>query len=381
MSLSINQFLLTANSIDQSDKINIENNSDALLMLDSDGFFLQASAEIENIIGFRPFDLIGTSFAQIISIQEIIKIRYFFQSVVEGEIIQFETILSHKNGYEVYVQLKCNPMKFNGKTIGVNINVKDIRNVKNLDDHSKNIVLDKKGQIIYASSTVEEYFGYSVHDVIGKSYFDFIHQDDCLTLKNCLQQLQSEKTIKLEIRHIHRDGYLNCLSSQFTPIFNNGEIEMIVVDYDLHKNLKVDEKNTTYYDYLTGLPNKNLFAERLNQAINTSKKSGKLTALLVLDCNNSTQIFDTYGRDVRDEVMKELARRLQLVISMKDTLSRINDYEFSIVFPEIREKVEVETLSNRIMEIVKHPIYINGYQIQISANIWISFYPESANEE
>ena len=79
--------------------------------------------------------------------------------------------------------------------------------------------------------------------------------------------------------------------------------------------------------------------------------------------------------------MKELARRLQLVISMKDTLSRINDYEFSIVFPEIREKVEVETLSNRIMEIVKHPIYINGYQIQISANIWISFYPESANEE
>lgn len=229
MSLTINNYL---------SKINSKNNKEGIFILDSDGFFLQANADMENIIGYIPFDLIGTSLAQLMPIQEIIRTRELFKDVMNGNIVQFETVLIHKNGHKVYVCVEFTPHMFNGKTMGVLTTVRAIANENDIpNEHSKTIIqiLDNKGEIKYVSSTLEKILGYSIQQIIGNSFLDFIHQDDQYKAKNIIQELKTiRKKMRVELKHIHQNGYSIILSSEFASVFSSsGDIERIIISYDM----------------------------------------------------------------------------------------------------------------------------------------------------
>lgn len=113
---------------------NLENNKDAVFLLDSDGFFLNANANTEKVIGYVPFELVGTSLAQITPTQEIPRIKSLFQDVISGNIVQFDAVLTHKNGREVYVNLEFNLKILNGQVTGVFTTVREVIKVKSIFD-------------------------------------------------------------------------------------------------------------------------------------------------------------------------------------------------------------------------------------------------------
>ena len=249
-------------------------------------------------------------------------------------------------------------------------------------EHSMDIikVLDPQGKIIYASPAIEKILGYPVRKMIGKSFYATIHPDDMGNAgKSFEEMLKTKKYIQINLRRIHQDGHYIWLNTDFVPVLNpEGEIEKIIaISSDITDIRKKEKKlaKMAYSDHLTGLPNRRKFVECLQQAIYTSERTGKITALMVLDCDKFKQINDNFGHDTGDEVIKEFAKRVRASIRKMDTLSRVGGDEFTVVLPELSHEQDAAAISARIFEAVRKPMYIKGKKLQITASIGVSFYP------
>ncbi|MCH1627646.1 PAS domain S-box protein [Fredinandcohnia quinoae] len=252
-------------------------------------------------------------------------------------------------------------------------------------EHSMDIIkiLNSKGKVIYVSPSIEGVLGYPVRNVIGKSYLEMIHPDDInKASKKFNTMLVTREYFEAELRRVHQDGHSVWLHSDFIPVIDSdGEIEKIVVISEdvTEKRRKENElAKMAFYDHLTGLPNRRLFEDRLKQAMFTTDRTGRLTALMVLDCDKFKQINDTLGHDIGDEVIKEFAVRVRSSLRKMDTLSRVGGDEFTIVLPELRSEEEIEEVSKRILKVTEEPIHIHGNELQITTSIGISFYPTHA---
>ncbi|WP_243459213.1 sensor domain-containing protein [Metabacillus bambusae] len=245
-------------------------------------------------------------------------------------------------------------------------------------------VLNPNGKVIYCSPSVENILGYPIRSLIGKSFFDLIHPDDVDDTKRNFENIfKTKEFYQIDFRSIHLDGHSIWLNSDFVPVISpEGEIEkIIVISGDITEKKRKEEKlaKMAFYDHLTGLPNRRLFLDRLQQAMYTTDRTGKLTALMVLDCDKFKAINDTFGHDIGDEVIKEFSRRIKLSLRKTDTLSRVGGDEFTIVLPELKNENEVVDVSKRILKVVREPMDIKGHSLSITTSIGVSLYPSQGN--
>ena len=132
------------------------------------------------------------------------------------------------------------------------------------------------------------------------------------------------------------------------------------------------------HDELTGLANRSLFRERVEQALDRAQRYGEPFALLMLDLDRFKPINDTLGHPVGDEVLKETALRLQFCVRETDTVARLGGDEFAILQAQATTQDEVGHLAQRILDAVATPLDINGHRIEIGTTIGVAFAPRDA---
>jgi diguanylate cyclase (GGDEF)-like protein len=103
--------------------------------------------------------------------------------------------------------------------------------------------------------------------------------------------------------------------------------------------------------------------------------------MLFLDLDHFKVINDTLGHDAGDELLCEVARRLQTCLRESDLVARISGDEFVVVLPEVEDRVLVETVAGKIIDIVAQPYNIAGRQCKVTASIGISIYPDDGEDE
>lgn len=130
-----------------------------------------------------------------------------------------------------------------------------------------------------------------------------------------------------------------------------------------------------HYDVLTKLPNRVLFADRFTQAVAHSKRTETLLAICFLDLDNFKPVNDTYGHEVGDQLLIEVAMRLRANVRDEDTISRFGGDEFAILFRDIDSQDECEFLLRRIHESLSQPYSVNDLRLEISASSGVTFYP------
>ena len=127
------------------------------------------------------------------------------------------------------------------------------------------------------------------------------------------------------------------------------------------------------YDSLTGLPNRALFLERLEQALNRAKADSVYQfAVLFLDCDRFKVVNDSLGHLVGDELLIAVARRLEASLSQKDTLSRLGGDEFAILLTDIQDLNYTTFVADGILESLSSPFQLQGHEVFISASIGIA---------
>jgi len=134
------------------------------------------------------------------------------------------------------------------------------------------------------------------------------------------------------------------------------------------------------YDSLTGLPNRNMLRERLEQEISKAKRSDLQVALLFLDLDHFKDVNDTLGHDKGDHLLSIVARRLCKCVRTIDTVARLGGDEFTIIMGELNDSESVERVASEILEVISQPFKLDQEVAYLSASVGITFYPDNGKD-
>lgn len=133
-----------------------------------------------------------------------------------------------------------------------------------------------------------------------------------------------------------------------------------------------------HFDTLTSLPNRVLFKERLELAIENANRYDKKVAVLYLDLDKFKVINDTLGHDVGDYILKQVSERLTHSVRNSDTVARLGGDEFSIILPEIKQQEDAISVAKKIFKALTYPFFYQDQELFITTSIGITFYPNDA---
>jgi diguanylate cyclase (GGDEF)-like protein/PAS domain S-box-containing protein len=134
------------------------------------------------------------------------------------------------------------------------------------------------------------------------------------------------------------------------------------------------------FDPLTNLPNRNLFSDRLGQALITAHRFNRETAVILLDLDRFRFINDTLGPPVGDEILIEVARRLNTQVRDGDTIGRRSGNEFGFVMASLGQERDAIALAQRMLDAIAIPIEVGGHSINLTACIGVSVAPRDGND-
>jgi diguanylate cyclase (GGDEF)-like protein/PAS domain S-box-containing protein len=132
-----------------------------------------------------------------------------------------------------------------------------------------------------------------------------------------------------------------------------------------------------HYDLLTGLPNRALLSDRLHQAMAQSVRHKMLLAVVYLDLDGFKEVNDTHGHDVGDQMLIQLSHRMQHALREGDTLSRLGGDEFVAVLLDLKDHEDCAQILDRLLDACAEPVWAGGLELQISASLGVSFFPQT----
>ena len=142
----------------------------------------------------------------------------------------------------------------------------------------------------------------------------------------------------------------------------------------LRKQAKVNEYQA-FHDVLTGLANRGLFRDRVQQAIREGGRENRLVALMLMDLDRFKEINDTLGHHKGDQVLQQIAARLNEVLRDTDTVARLGGDEFAVLLPNIPDPAAALHVADKIQTSLKQPFVVEGLALDVRASIGVSFFP------
>ncbi len=156
-----------------------------------------------------------------------------------------------------------------------------------------------------------------------------------------------------------------------------GQLAALAIE---HRQLTDQLAYQADHDTLTGLPNRSLFQDRLRQAILHADRYGSMLAVFNIDLDRFKLINDTLGHTLGDVLLQEVATRLRSCVRRADTLARMGGDEFTLIAPEMTDDQDARVLAQNLMDALKIPFEVGGYELFVTPSIGISLYPQDAQD-
>ena len=164
--------------------------------------------------------------------------------------------------------------------------------------------------------------------------------------------------------------------------FASGIATMIALAIEASQRLDAEGKllRLAHYDALTGLPNRNLLADRVRQALVFASRHRMRVALMFLDLDRFKNINDSLGHHVGDQILKEVAARLTRALRGGDTVARLGGDEFVVVLQEVRNAHDAAMVAQNLLRDLAPPYLVDGRELHVSASIGITLYPDDGGD-
>jgi diguanylate cyclase (GGDEF)-like protein/PAS domain S-box-containing protein len=218
----------------------------------------------------------------------------------------------------------------------------------------------------------EELYGYSAADVIGR-HVDLLHPWDHKESVRILSSVVEGETVRrMETVHRTRSGSLIDVSLTVSPLVGeHGEhlgASVIARDIGERRELEEQLRRQALFDELTGLPNRRLLEDRLQQALADATRSGRPVAVLFLDLDRFKEVNDSQGHLAGDRLLVEIARRIRAVVRPADTVARLGGDEFVVVCQNANLRA-ANRVRMRITGVLSKPMAIGGCNLAVTASI------------
>lgn len=243
-----------------------------------------------------------------------------------------------------------------------------------------------EGRFIDVNPALCNIVGYSYDELTQKTFQEITHPEDLDADLNYVNQLIANERIsyQMEKRYFHKDGHIVwILLTGSTVRDEHGKLLYFVAQIqDITDRKHADEQiyQLAFFDPLTNLPNRRMFFDRLTLGLRQAERFGRSLAIMFLDLDNFKSINDTFGHDVGDELLKEVAIRLTSSVRSGDTVSRQGGDEFVIVLSEIAEPDDAVLVAEKIIASLGVPVHIAGREHQVTTSIGIAVYPVNGSD-
>jgi diguanylate cyclase (GGDEF)-like protein/PAS domain S-box-containing protein len=252
-----------------------------------------------------------------------------------------------------------------------------------LVQHSHDIITvhDRQGVTLYESPAAARILGYPAGTLIGKVPFDSVHPKDAARARQAFSTLVegSQPLEPMEFRFRRADGtwiHLEALGNNLLDHPGIGGVVLTSRDVTERKRTEQRAHYLTQHDALTGLPNRMLMQDRLNQALSQARRSGGVVALMFLDLDRFKLVNDSFGHPQGDALLKEVANRVTACLRDTDTVARLGGDEFTVLLPDLAAPQVAGQVAERILRLFSQPFAgAEEHEIFVSASIGISVFP------
>jgi diguanylate cyclase (GGDEF)-like protein/PAS domain S-box-containing protein len=242
--------------------------------------------------------------------------------------------------------------------------------------------------VYYVSAAYERLWGRSRYSLYRNpmSFLDGVHEDDMARVVAVFAQPGCE-TRELEYRLVRPDGSIRWIKDRRFPVCDQQgqclRFASIVTDIteqrqareDLLELNKLLQQQATH-DMLTGLPNRRLFIDRLEQALAHARRFGGRVGMLFIDLDGFKSINDRFGHQAGDEALVLIANRIKLLLREVDSAARLGGDEFGIVLPDVALLEDVTLVGEKVLQEVRQPFIMRAVSCTLGASIGVAAYPD-----
>ncbi len=252
------------------------------------------------------------------------------------------------------------------------------------------ISTDFRGRVSFLNVVAEHMTGWTQADASGRLLDEIFFLVDSTTREHIpcptMQAIIENRTVGMDAACvlIRKDGVEIAVEDSASPIHdkNGGVIGAVMVAHDVTVARDLSDKlaRVALHDTLTDLPNRVLFADRLEQALMRSQRTGNSVSLLFVDLDRFKPVNDSLGHGVGDRLLQAVAKRLLTCVRSSDTVSRYGGDEFIILLAEVTHAHDATVCATKIIAAFNTPYDIDGNTLQISASVGIASYPGDASD-
>ena len=308
--------------------------------------------------------------------------------------VTFETLHRHKDGRVITVEITANFISYNGRELHCDF-VRDITERKHADealriaaitfDTQEGILItDADAKILRVNQAFHDITGYHAEEVIGQNprIFQSGRHDGAFFQAMWSALLDTGKWSG-EVWDRRKDGSIYPKLMTITAVYDdNHQITHYVavfLDISNRKQSEQEIHQLAFYDSLTTLPNRHLLMDRLQQALAVGARDGRHGALLFLDLDHFKTINDTQGHAMGDQLLIEVARRLQTCVREGDSLARLGGDEFVVVLENLSNEADeaatqTELVADKIRLELEKPYVLNDFECLSTVSIGISLF-------
>ncbi len=247
------------------------------------------------------------------------------------------------------------------------------------------VVTDADNKIITINPAFTQITGYSAEDVVGKNpriLASGLHDKNFY--RAMWHDLNATGSWRGEIKNRHKSGELYIEELTINTIYDSKDQpqQRVALFSDITKRKQSEEQiwQQANFDPLTGLPNRRMFRDRLDQEIKKAHRVQQNFALLFIDLDRFKEVNDTLGHEMGDRLLKEAANRLTACVRASDTVARLGGDEFTIILSELDSIDSPDRVVKSLLQQLSMPFHIDAELVYVSASIGITLYPNDGSE-
>lgn len=378
---------------------------DGYFEVDLAGTYTYANTALCKIYGYSKDEIIGVNYRAHTTRNNYRKafkaFNQIFKSGASGKLIDYEVF--RKDGARRQVEISASPIiDESGKSIGFRGTTRDVTERRQMEEQLRRseeryrtiieniedayFEVDLRGRFTFVNDALCRNMGYSREELIGmdnRQYSEKTVRDLYKLFNTVYRTGEPVKAYSFELAR--KDGLKGFCEISVTLIKNKqGEsVGFRGIARDITERKKHEEqiRYLATHDVLTGLPNRVMFREILQQNIEFAYRYGQQFALLFMDLDGFKTINDTYGHDIGDQVLMTCAIRLRRGLRASDFIARLGGDEFVILVKNVNSIKNLTTLIDKIFSTVGEPINAGDKEHSLTASIGLSIYPQDGQDK
>jgi diguanylate cyclase (GGDEF)-like protein/PAS domain S-box-containing protein len=278
-----------------------------------------------------------------------------------------------------------------GRNVAERVSRENEKKLRSVIDGAFDAILtvDDAGSLVEFNPAAERMFGYQKEQVLGKTLSEIIvpprlrkaHEDGFRRFV-----LTNEKHLfnqRVELTAMHADGTEFPVELTLTALKEDGLslVTGFLRDISEQKKARQEIENFAYYDVLTGLPNRRLLVDRFQHAVLLSQRTNNYCALMFIDLDNFKTLNDSKGHDVGDQLLMEVAKRIQLTLRAGDTVARLSGDEFIVILEGLSSNVshayqQASEVAQKLLEKLNASYHLGLFEFETSASLGITLFKD-----